>query len=332
MSGRNALHFLHSSFRLGGSAARKPAGWLPSAAPDWRAMKRRQKKSLFELIVVIDFSAAAEVGKERPQEDRCWAAFSWGQWRSEPAYFRTRFSLIESLVPILDALSGPALIAWDFPFGYPMGSGMGGGRHVASKLLRLVKDDPTNRNNRFEVADRLNLQIGDLPGPFWGCPNGRKFAHLEPTKPSYESREYSEFRIVESKVLDAGYSTIQSVWKLNGTGSVGGQAIMGLATIERLNASLQGSQTVAYWPFETDWNKKLDGIVHAECWPSLTRLISTPYAFRDAQQVMCVRDELAAADKEGRLLEMLAPPPGLSPKEMDAAMNEEGWILGFPFR
>lgn len=233
---------------------------------------------------------------------------------------------------MLDACRGPALVAWDFPFGYPAGSGLGGGRRAASRLFGLVEDGPNDANNRFEVADRLNQSIGDPPGPFWGGPPGMDYSCLKPTKRPFEQRRFEEWRIVERMARDAGHSTIQSVWKLYTPGSVGSQAIMGLATIERLNGALSSSKRTAYWPFDTGWNKDLGGIVHAECWPTLFPTAAVPFAFKDARQVMAVRDALDMADREGRLIDMLGPPSSLTAAELEAVTTEEGWILGFPAR
>lgn len=286
----------------------------------------------FDLIAVVDFSAAAAPGPKRPTKDRCWAALSVRGRRHDPGYFRTRRDLLQALASAIGEVSGPALIAWDFPFGYPAGSGLGGGRRAAEMLFELVEDGPHDANNRFEVADRLNRRIGSLPGPFWGRPRTVAAETVGEKRPPFDHHPFAEWRIVERRVREAGYPSIQSVWKLYTTGSVGSQALMGLASIERLNRSLDPPRRTLYWPFETGWADDLDGLVHVECWPTLFPFADQPFPVRDARQVAATRDGLLAADREGRLAAMLAAPPDLTPVERRTVMDGEGWILGCPPR
>lgn len=285
----------------------------------------------FELVVVIDFSAAASPGPPRPHKDRCWAAWASPKGASEPVYFRTRRALLDALAGLVKAHEGPALLAWDFPFGYPAGSGLGGGRATAARFAGLIEDGPDDRNNRFEVADALNRMIGRPPGPFWARPAGRVLETVPERKPSFAGFGFAEWRIVEREVRAAGHASIQSVWKLYTTGSVGSQALMGLAAIHRLNEALGAARRTLFWPFETGWNDDLAGVVHVECWPSLFDHAAQPFAIRDARQVAATRDALWAANGGPELRRMLGA-PRLAPHELAAVSHEEGWILGFPSR
>ncbi|PJK31391.1 hypothetical protein [Minwuia thermotolerans] len=291
-----------------------------------------EKHPEFELLAVVDFSAAASPGPKRPTENRCWAALAVLGRRLDPVYCRTRQDLLELLHGALAEVAGPALIAWDFPFGYPVGSGLGGGRAAAQLLFGLVEDGPKDANNRFDVADRLNRRIGNPPGPFWGRPRTQAAETVYETRPPFGHHGFTEWRLVERQVREAGHKSIQSVWKLAYAGSVGSQALMGLALIERLNRSLDRSRRTLYWPFETGWNADLDGVVHVECWPTLFPFEDQPYAIRDARQVAATRDGLLGAQNEGYLVDMLAAPASLTAAEREAVMTEEGWILGFPSR
>lgn len=282
----------------------------------------------FDLIAVVDFSAASSPGTSRAQEDRCWAAFTWKKWRSEPCYFQTRHQLLDGLSDLLNHCKGPALVAWDFPFGYPVGSGLGGGRHAAGSFVELVQDCENDANNRFAVAAGLNQRVGTAPGPFWGCPAGQEGPLLSATKPKPWNQSFQEWRIAENLAKRAGFGSIQSVWKLYTTGSVGSQAIMGLATIERLNKMTRHGSAARYWPFDTGWDRDLAGLVHAECWPTLFPPRGQPFAMNDARQVMAVRDELEAANRAGNIGNMLAAPQGLAATDLKAVETEEGWIVG----
>ena len=37
-------------------------------------------------------------------------------------------------------------------------------------LAKELVDKPTNVNNRFQVAAKMNRLMTDQPWPFWGCP------------------------------------------------------------------------------------------------------------------------------------------------------------------
>lgn len=295
-------------------------------------MRADAEGTAFDLIAVVDFSAAASPGPKRPSKDRCWAAFAVRGRCCDPVYFRTRHDLANALRDLIAEAGGPAMIAWDFPFGYPAGSGLGGGRQAAEMLYDMVEDAPNDANNRFAVADRLNRRIGHLPGPFWGRPGTQAAETVGEKRPPFDHQPFAEWRLVERQVREAGYPNIQSVWKLAYAGSVGSQALMGLALIERLNHSLDPPRRALYWPFETGWNADLDGVVHVECWPSLFPFEDQPHEVRDARQVAATRDGLLAADREGRLVGLLGPPAHLDARERAIVMDGEGWILGFPFR
>lgn len=222
------------------------------------------------------------------------------------------------LVRLLALTRGPALVGFDFPFGYPHGSGLGGGRALAARLARLVIDDADGRNNRFAVAERLNRTFG-APGPFWGKPSA-------PRKPAFDSFRFSEHREAERFLHARGWRPM-SVWQVAYAGSVGGQVLTGLPAIHRLvhHRALAGRTRI--WPFETGWQRRLDGVVVAEIWPSLAMHGRMRHPIRDARQVVAMRDWLAAADRRGRIAKALAKPPGLTGRKAYICAREEGWIV-----
>jgi molybdopterin molybdotransferase len=283
----------------------------------------------FDLLAVVDFSAASARGGKTPCENQIWAVFETPHWRSEPTYFRTRFDLIDGLITLLRMHPGNALIAWDLAFGYPAGSGIGGGRKAARAYRQLIEDDHRNRNNRFEVAERLNRQIGDPPGPFWARPAGTGTEVLKETMEVPWRFPFDALRTVERLAHQDGFNSVQSVWKLFTPGSVGSQTLMGLATIERLNEQLQCGRSVRYWPFDTDWDRGLSGVVHVECWPGLFPFDHIDHPIRDARQVVATLDVISGANAVGNISKLLGRPSGLSAAELLAAEEEEGWIAGF---
>lgn len=284
----------------------------------------------FDLIAVVDWSAAASPGPARPKKDRVWLAWKTPDERPDPVYCRTRNDCLDHLEKLIRAARGKALIAWDFPFGYPAASGLGGGRTTAARFARLIEDGPQDHNNRFEVADALNRTFGSDAGPFWGRPASRNVATVPEKKPDFSRFPFPEWRIVESHARAAGFPSIQSVWKLFTTGSVGSQALMGLAAIHRLNQRLAPDFPARWWPFDTGWADRIDGLVHVECWPSLFDISGSPYGIRDQAQVAVTRDRMMLWQDEGTLRQRLSAPAHLSDGDLEAVTAYEGWILGLP--
>ena len=103
---------------------------------------------------------------------------------------------------------------------------------------------------------------------------------------------------------------------------------MGLPTIDRLLGHDGLAARSRIWPFETGWDRSLDGIVHAEMWPSLTDYHRQSHAIKDARQVLASRDWMLELDGAGRLGPALARPALLSDADAALVETEEGWILG----
>jgi hypothetical protein len=284
---------------------------------------------LFSLIAIVDWSAAATRGPARPSADRVWIAWGTSEARPEPAYFRTRTEAIAFLRRLLAGTAGAALVGWDFPHGFPRGSGLGGGRATAALLAALIEDAPDGANNRFEMAAYLNRKLGRAPGPFWGCPAARASADLSDRRCSFHARGFAEWRLADDLLRRRG-TGIQSVWKLYTRGSVGSQTLLGLPAIHRLLTDPELAARSRLWPFETGWDRMLDGIVHAELWPSLADHAAEPYPVKDARQVAAARNWALALDAEGALGAWFARPDGLSGAEAAACLAEEGWILNAP--
>ncbi|MEL6317403.1 MAG: hypothetical protein AAFR16_07160, partial [Pseudomonadota bacterium] len=227
------------------------------------------------------------------------------------------------------------LLGCDFPFGWPEGgaaaaaAALGGGasapdrapwRRLWAALAAAVDDGPDNANNRFELAARINMRAFDGAGPFWGRPHQREVRGLPARKPhGYGARYPRERRAVEGLTPRA-----QPVWKLYTTGSVGGQALLGIAALERLRSAPGLAGRAAVWPFEALAPSAERPILIAEIYPSL--FPPDPRApVKDAGQVRAVAERLAQAPPE-RLAAALAA-PACAP-ESRAARGEEGWILG----
>jgi len=284
---------------------------------------------VFALIIMVDWSAAASPGPSRPRADRCWIAWAAGDAVSEPEYFRTRADCMARIIALLRRHDGPACVGFDFPFGYPAGSGLGGGRDAARRIARHLTSDDADQNNRFAVAARLNAELSGGPGPFWGCPAAATSAHLSMTKPAFPVAGISEWRIAERFLKETHRRhSISSVWKLYTTGSVGSQALTGLRELALLAATDDLAPRIRFWPFETAWEKALDGIILTEIWPSLYDHTAYDHPIRDARQVLAARDSLLAEMAAGRAPQAFAAPSWLDATAEALCRTEEGWILG----
>jgi precorrin-8X/cobalt-precorrin-8 methylmutase len=274
-------------------------------------------KPLFDSYLVVDWSAA---GKPVTGSDSIWLAhIQDGRLAlSNPA---TRHEAVAEIAGHLNAATrhGKRLLAgFDFPFGYPAGlarslAANGDWQTVWAWLAAHIEDDADNQNNRFDVAARLNANFpGD--GPFWGNGLGRDIPGLPRKKPTGWGAALPE----NQRDCDRRASKAQEVWKLSGIGSVGGQALTGIARLEQLRRD----HGVTIWPFQSD------GIgashVFAEVFPSLVPLSFAEGTVKDAVQVETLARALARLDQCGDLAEILNAPARL-PAE---TRSHEATILG----
>ncbi len=222
---------------------------------------------------------------------------------------------------------GNILLVFDFPFGYPHGSSLGGGRDAAQTIAAHMTDTENDHNNRFEVAEFLNRKISDKAGPFWGHPKSRKFENLTWHKPLFSHKNFQEWRLCE-KLLKSKSHKIMNVWQLLGQGSVGSQTLTGLARLYEFCQLEELKQTVRFWPFETNWDRDLSGIILAEVWPSLNNYSEIEHPIKDARQVLACLRWLKQKNDTGQIREFFKAPVSLSSQEQDQCRTEEGWILG----
>jgi len=284
---------------------------------------------MFDLIIMVDWSAASAPGPVRPSQDRCWIAWATNYSRSEPEYFRTRAACMARIHELLVSHSGTACVGFDFPFGYPAGSGLGGGRTAAAHIALDLTSDEFDKNNRFEVAAKLNAEISDGAGPFWGCPAKSETNYLTAKKPAFTHDEFTEWRIVEKFLRDKKKKhSISTVWKLYTTGSVGSQTLTGLKELINLARQTDIAHRVKFWPFETNWEADLNGIILTEIWPSLNGHASYNHPIKDARQVLACRDWLVEKIEAGEGANAFSTPDWLTPMDEKKCRLEEGWILG----
>lgn len=274
--------------------------------------------SRFDRVAVVDWSAANAAPRPRPQADAIWIGVAAAAGVTT-AYQPSRHAAERALGTLMDetiAAGETLLIGFDFPIGYPDGfarrlTGEANAASVWRWLDAALIDGPDNRNNRFAVADAINRDFGGA-GPFWGCPQGQRFANLHPRKTvDYPALGLAERRRVEDLVPRA-----QPVWKLFTTGSVGSQSLTGLPVIHRLSQR----PGVAVWPFAP-----LAQVTLAEIYPSLLAPAVTSRlgagVIKDEVQVRLLAHSLWRLGQRGALGALLSAPP-------PETRLEEGWILG----
>lgn len=264
-------------------------------------------------ILIVDWSAANAPTPARPSPDAIWIADAAGG----ETYHRTRHSATAQLAAAIDdalRTGKTLLIGADFPFGYPKGFAehlLGDSRPPGSAALPLwdwiarhLTDTEDNRSNRFALAAAINARFPGT-GPFWGHPPTQNHPGLPAKGSARQGHGLPERRAIERLIPRA-----QTVWKLYTTGSVGSQALTGIA---RLNSLRRPG--VAVWPFEPPAQVTL-----AEIYPALiddqVKAALTPTCIKDQLQTRLLARHLMAQQP----LEFTAP----------EIARHEGWILGAP--
>jgi hypothetical protein len=290
----------------------------------------------FDVFVMVDWSSASVPTRGK---DSIWAAtldVVTGETTVEN--HPTRRQASGEVRRILHGAAGRrVLVGFDFPYGYPAGFAAALGlpappwRSVWRELVASIEDDARNRNNRFDVASRLNGRLGGGNGPFWGRPASRPDELLSTHKlHTYPLHGLAEYRHAEARLRSARRQAF-SVWQTCYAGSVGGQALVGIPVLERLLTDDALGPRTQVWPFTTGFVADPTGgrdetIVHAEIWPGAIDVDLGLHPVRDAAQVLSLCRWAADLDRAGALGPLFAPS---LPDEVSAtAVAEEGWILG----
>jgi hypothetical protein len=265
---------------------------------------------LFDRVIVVDWSGRASPSSRLPSKDAIWIGACDAEGERQ-TYHRSRADALAFLSRDL-AQGGRQLIGFDFPMGYPAGFarrlvGQDDARKLHRWLSDRIIDGPDNANNRFDVAEAINLQLGRR-GPFWGCPKGRPRVHLSPLK----TVDYAALGLREKRRVEIENPPAKSVWQLMGAGSVGSQALLGIPAVHRL-AKATGA---AIWPFEP-----VGALTLAEVYPSLLAgaVAEAGDPIPDRAQVRLLARALFKLAAAGSLAALFDAP---------AEAAEEGWILG----
>jgi molybdopterin molybdotransferase len=284
---------------------------------------------LFDTVAIVDWSAASVPSPRRQSADAIWIGVARGATVEPPAYLRTRAEAAAFLTGLIGserAAGRRLLVGFDFPFGWPRGlaravTGRDEALALWNWLAAVVEDADDNRNNRFAVAGRMNAALPGV-GPFWGRPATVAAPGVPEKGSARADHGLPEKRLVEERVRSA-----QPCWKLYTTGSVGSQALLGVARLARLRAETGA----AVWPFDTGLRAPEAPAVLAEIYPSLldAAVKGRPEGeIKDAAQVRLMAEAFARLDAEGRLAPLFGAADDLTTAERDTVAREEAWILG----
>lgn len=273
----------------------------------------------FDRVIVVDWSAANLPTSATNRANSVWIGCHDAEGGAE-WHHRTRAAAEAQLGTLIDTARASGmrlLIGFDFAMGYPAGfaarlTGAARAEAVWAWLAEAITD-ADNRNNRFEVATRINAVFAEGPGPFWSHPAGQSWPGLPFRRAGID---YAALGLAETRLAERTVPGAKSPWMLFNPGSVGSQSLLGLPMIHRLSQRAG----VAVWPFAaTD-----AAVVLAEVYPSL---IAGPVAIlanaerltADQAQVRLLSRALFRLGRHNRLAPLFDAPP-------DA--REEGWILG----
>jgi precorrin-8X/cobalt-precorrin-8 methylmutase len=285
---------------------------------------------MFDTFVMVDWSAATVPRTGRDSIWICWHAPD-GERLANPATRHAAKALLGEWLAAATAHGERVLLGFDFPFGYPKGFagrlGLSGPpwRAIWDEIARLIKDDDTNANNRFDVAAAFNERISGGQFPFWGCPAAPPRACLGPK----HHRGHERNGLAERRLIDEYMRGAQPCWKLLGAGSVGGQVLTGLPVVRALRDDRRWRDFGRIWPFDTGLRPPADGaVVMAEVYPSLWAVSPVAGEPKDAAQVRAVARFFAERDRAGELAAFFAGDPNLTRQQRQLVETEEAWTLG----
>ena len=275
--------------------------------------------TMFDGYVAVDWSAN---GTPKTGWDSIWiAVYGTNRIRAlvNPNTRRAAMDYIETLLNEATADGHRLLLGFDFTFGYPVGTaqiltGLDGWEAVWRRIAEVITDGPRNANNRFDAAAELNGAFQGA-GPFWGNGLARDIIDLPRLSP-WPGRNVNpppRRRCTEMRAPAA-----HEVWQLNGAGSVGGQALTGIAMLQGLRC---GRDDVQVWPFETLGEERSH--VLAEIYPSLIDPCPGNEVL-DARQVKAVAEAIRELDRTRQLAGYLNAPINMP----DHVRTEEALFLG----
>ena len=216
----------------------------------------------FDTFIAVDWSASNNPSPKNPKADALWVGvYDRISGVKRQDYFRTRSECLryvrEMLKEIVDKQK-KCLIGYDLDFGFPGGlaKAMGCENELApwifhwKFLTREITDNEKNNNNRFVVASKMNEMVSESEGPFYGVPKAQQTQYLQPKGCAFPYL-VNNTQLRKKRWCEHLEPKAHPVWKLLGTGSVGGQSLMGIPAINKLYQDPQLHRYSQIWPFTT---------------------------------------------------------------------------------
>lgn len=298
---------------------------------------------LFGAYVIVDYSAAEG---RKTGESSVWIGvmkrdvrFRLSYESHNPATRAEAMALLKTILADLHKRGDRIFLGLDFALGFPRGTAarlqLKGAPWAGmwAFLAKNIVDKADNKNNRFQVAAKMNRLMTDAAWPFWGCPKSDAQKWLSTLKPE-SLGDFPEFRLTEDAARKAHKKAqaAKSLWQMHGAGVVAGQTMLGIPAFKALAEALGDNAKI--WPFQTGFGAldeaALEGVstLIAEVYPAVFEGEAEPGEVKDAAGVRIAARALAEADDKGQLGALFAAPGGLSEAEAHIATEEEGWILG----
>ena len=220
---------------------------------------------LFDFYIMVDWSGGAR--RRSGRSDTIWIAH--GRRTADTPLTdspRSRTEAIELIEPVLERAirsKQRVLLCFDFAYGYPVDfapalqAATGKSDRdlpwitVWQYLSEHLKDDdgttpgakPSNRSNRFEVADRINALLSpdaEKPGPFWCASEGAACQYVPQKRPA-EPFQTAQGYIVRGLRLTDKRARSGSPFRLFGT------AVPGPSWLDQLDRFSPRTRTIGEW-------------------------------------------------------------------------------------
>lgn len=291
---------------------------------------------IFDTYLIVDWSAANTPKRGRDSIWICQRRRDGDEQLCNPSTRHAAQEILAEMIARAMAKGERVLVGFDFPFGYPAGFahqlGLDGAepwRVAWNEIARLIKDDDSNRNNRFWVGAEFNRRISGKQFPFWGCPASQEGVHLR----QKFHRGHDERTLAERRLIDCWMTGAQPCWKLAYTGSVGSQSLTGIPVVRALRDDPRWAARARIWPFETGLREPTGEmrVVFAEVWPSWWpnwKNMRKPNEVNDRAQVRYVAHVFAEDDAAGTLAPKFCGDPSLTGTQRSIIESEEAWTLG----
>lgn len=214
--------------------------------------------------------------------------------------------------------------------------------HVMDDVGTKIGRQPSNKSNRFDVANRLNQLIQrDNAGPFWCVdPIWREKQNatgIQVWIPQCQPDDFCSvngIRIPPLRLVDVVIKS-DFPFRLFGNGSVGSQMLTGISKLQQLRESREIARygNCKVWPFESGWAtvdgdqwlKPADRLLLAEIYPSVMPALEDGIV--DRGQVRAMWSWARDLDRRNELLIRFERPESLNDNQEVIARCEEGWVL-----